>query len=153
MLKKKGADRKVVLTRHLVEELKRAETIQDFLKKNQNNLFNPNLSFYLWMQLDKRNLNRANVAKKAGLEKNYVCQIFNDKRRPSRDKLIALTIGMELSVIQTQRALMLGGHRELYARIARDAVILFAIQRKMDIMQVDTLLYETGFPTLHESDK
>ena len=44
--------------------------------------------------------------------------------------------------------LKLGGCSELYARVARDAVILFAVQRGMDIAAADELLYSNGFPTL-----
>ena len=40
------------------------------------------------------------------------------------------------------------GHSELYPRVPRDALILFSIQRGVDIWQTDDALDKNGFPTL-----
>ncbi len=80
-------------------------------------------------------------------------KIFNGKKQPSRDKLIAIAFGLHLDTEETQRMLKLGGCSELYARIPRDAAILFAIQRGMSLMDTETALHDNGFPTLHDKDK
>ena len=111
------------------------------------------LSEHLMLLLRKKKLKRADVVRDSGLEKAYVYQIFDGKKRPSRDKLIAIAFGLHLNSKETQRMLKLGGCSELYARVARDAVILFAIQRGMSIAAADDLLYKNNFPTLLDKDQ
>ena len=105
------------------------------------------------MLIRQKKRKRADVVRDSGLEKAYVYQIFNGEKKPSRDKLIAIAFGLHLDAEETQRMLKLGGCSELYARVARDAVILFAVQRGMDIAAADDLLYSNGFPTLLDQDK
>lgn len=53
------------------------------------------------------------------LDRAYVYQIFSGEKTPSRDKLIAIAFGMNLSDEETQKMLKLSGNRELYARDQR----------------------------------
>ena len=111
-----------------------AESIAGFLAENQDNMLDLTLSEYLMTLLKQRNLRRSAVVRDSGLEKAYIYQIFNGEKRPSRDKLIAITFGLHLPVEETQRTLKLGGYSELYARVARDAVILFAVRDRKSVV-------------------
>lgn len=135
------------------DNLLKAENIEDYLAENQELLLDLTLSEYLMLLLQQKKLKRAKVARDSGLEKAYVYQIFDGKRYPSRDKLIAIAFGLHLNSEETQRMLKLGGCSELYPRVARDAVILFAIQRGMGIAAADDLLYKNNFPTLLDQDQ
>ena len=128
--------------------LLKAKNIQDFLADNQENMLALTLSEYLMLLLRQKKLKRADVVRDSGIENAYVYQIFNGEKKPSRDKLIALAFGLHLNAEETQRMLKLGGCSELYARVARDAIILFAVQRGMDIAAADELLYSNGFLTI-----
>ena len=128
--------------------LENATSFDDFLAKNKENMIDQDLSEHLMMLLHRKKLKRATVAKDSGVNKTYVFQIFKGDKKPSRDKLIAIAVGMHLNEEETQRMLKLAGHSELYPRVARDALILFAIQRGKDIWETDTALYKHGFPTL-----
>ena len=117
-----------------------AESIAGFLAENQDNMLDLTLSEYLMTLLKQRNLRRSAVVRDSGLEKAYIYQNFNGEKRPSRDKLIAITFGLHLPVEETQRTLKLGGYSELYARVARDAVILIAVSHGKDIWETYSLL-------------
>ena len=130
-----------------------AKNIEDFLAENQEYMLGMDLFEYLMLLLRQKGLKRADVVRDSGLEKAYVYQIFDGKKRPSRDKLIAIAFGLHLNAEETQRMLKLGECSELYARVARDAVILFAVQRGMDIAAADDLLYRNNFPTLLDQDR
>lgn len=130
-----------------------AESIAGFLATNQGNMLDLTLSEYLMALLKQRSFRRSDVVRDSGLEKAYVYQIFKGEKKPSRDKLIAITFGLHLSVEETQRTLKLGGYSELYARLTRDAVILFAVSHEKDIWETDGLLHDHGFPTLLAPDK
>ncbi len=128
--------------------LKNATSFGSFLKQNQENMLEPDLSKYLMALLKQKGLKRAQVVENSGVDKAFMYQIFNGTKRPSRDKLIAITFGMHLNEEETQRVLKLAGHSELYPRVPRDALILFSIQRGKDIWETDDDLDKNGFPTL-----
>ena len=136
-----------------VKDLLKATSIEGFLAGNQDNMLTMNLSEYLMALLRQKKLKRADVIRDSHLEHAYVYQIFDGKKKPSRDKLIAIAFGLHLNVEETQRMLRLGGCSELYARVGRDAVILFAVSRGMNIGETDGLLYANGFPTLVDPEK
>ncbi len=136
-----------------LKNLLKATSIGGFLAGNQENMLTMNLSEYLMTLLRQKKLKRADVIRDSHLEHAYVYQIFDGKKKPSRDKLIAIAFGLHLNVEETQRMLRLGGCSELYARVGRDAVILFAVSRGMGIEETDELLYSNGFPTLVDPEK
>ena len=80
-----------------------AESIASFLATNQNNMLYMTLSEYLMSLLKQGNLRRSDVVRDSGLEKAYVYQIFNGEKKPSRDKLIAITFGLHLPAEETPK--------------------------------------------------
>ena len=139
---------KQLSTEKLYHEIKNATDAEDFLTKNQAQLLHGTLSAHLHMLLSQKKLSRAEVVRGSLLDRAYVYQIFSGEKTPSRDKLIALSFGLRLTDQETQKMLRLSGNRELYARDARDALILYAIQRRQTIMQVNDLLYCHNFALL-----
>ncbi len=132
--------------------LKNARSFDDFLARNNNHMLDQSLSEYLNSLLSQKGLRRADVIHDADLDKGYVHQIFNGDKKPSREKLLSLAFGMHLTEEETQRMLKLAGHSELYARVTRDALILFAIQRGMSLTDTDKALYAKGLPTLRSPE-
>lgn len=136
-------------TDELKHEIKAATDIEDYLSANKSHLIRDSLSVHLHKLLAQKNLRRADVIRDSLLGRAYVYRIFAGQKIPSRDKLIALAFGMHLSDEETQKMLKLSGNRELYARDERDALILFALQRKMTVMDTNTLLFEHHFAVLN----
>lgn len=135
-------------TGELTHEITNSTDVEDYLKKNKKHLLTQCLSEYLNMLLSEKELSRADVVRNSLLDRVYVYQIFSGKKTPSRDKLIALAFGLCLSDEETQKLLKLSGNRELYARDERDVLILFALQRKKTIFEVNELLFSHNFTTL-----
>lgn len=135
-------------TDELTHEIKNSTDVEDYLKKNKKHLLTQCLSEYLNMLLSEKELSRADVVRNSLLDRVYVYQIFSGKKTPSRDKLIALAFGLCLSDEETQKLLKLSGNRELYARDERDVLILFALQKKKTIFEVNELLFSHNFTTL-----
>ncbi len=130
-------------TETLRSELKNATDIEDYLAVNRSYLLpgTQSLSRHLTSLLHQKKLKRGEVARASLLDRVYVYQIFSGRRTPSRSKLIALAFGMRLSADETQRMLKLSGNLELYARCRRDALILFALEKGMNIQQANELLF------------
>lgn len=135
-------------TDELNHEIKAVSDIEDFLKKNKKNMLAHSLPEYLNTLLKQKKISRADVVRSSLLDRAYVYQIFSGEKTPSRDKLIAIAFGLCLSDDETQKMLKLSGNRELYARDERDALILFALQRKKDIFEINEILTDHNLTIL-----
>ena len=62
-----------------------------------------------------------------------------------REKLIAICIGIGLNLTETQRVLTIGKQKILYAKDARDSIIIFSINNNYSIMETNELLFEENF--------
>lgn len=141
-----------ITTDELYHEIMAATDIEDFLKKNKRQMLTCTLSEYLNALLSQKGISRADVVRGSLLDRAYVYQIFSGEKTPSRDKLIAIAFGLCLSDGQAQKMLKLSGNRGLYARDERDAVILFALQRKKNILETNELLSLHNLKTLGASE-
>lgn len=135
-------------TDELNHEIKDATNIEDYLTNNKENMLTHSLPEHLEMLLSQKGIRKADVVLGSLLDRAYVYQIFSGQKNPSRDKLIAIAFGLRLSDDEAQKMLKLSGNRELYARDERDAIILFALQRKLDIFTVNDLLFKLGVKVL-----
>lgn len=135
-------------TDELNHEIKSATDIEDFLKKNKEHLLTDSLPEHLNLLLLQKGISRADVVRGSLLDRAYVYQIFSGEKVPSRDKLIAIAFGLCLSDDETQKMLKLSGNRELYARDERDALILFGLQGKKNIFEINELLIGHGLTAL-----
>lgn len=136
-------------TDELRHEIRLATDIEDYLATNRKHLLKGSLTDYLHMLLSQKGLRRADVIRGSQLGRAYVYRIFAGDKIPSRDKLIALAFGLQLTEEETQKMLKLSGCRELYARDERDALIQFALQRKMSIIDANGLLLDHGLAELN----
>lgn len=135
-------------TDELNHEIKTVTDIEDFLSKNKKCMLAHSLPEYLNALLEQKKVSRADVVRGSLLDRTYVYQIFSGEKTPSRDKLIAIAFGLCLSDDETQKMLKLSGNRELYARDVRDALILFALQRKKNIFEINELLIDHNLTVL-----
>ena len=137
-----------ISTAELNHGIRTATDIEDYLDREKDQLLTLGLHEYLTLLLKQKGLSRAEVVRRSLLDRTYLYQIFRGERLPSRDKLLAIAFGMGLTVEETQRTLRLGGYSELYPRVERDALILFAILHGYKITEADSLLIDHGCDTL-----
>lgn len=132
---------------------KDTDTLMDILKSSgpsevkdyMNDIFSegevtfPN---YIDFLLKEKHLKRQDVLIKANLPQKYGYKVLTGEAHTSdRDKIIRICFSMEMSLKETQRALKLYGMSELYPKIKRDVLLIFAIGKKIyNIDQVNELL-------------
>lgn len=135
-------------TDELVHELRNATNILDYLEKNTEEMQLESFSTYLNQWLDLKHCSKADVVRGSNLTKAYVYQIFQGRKYPSRDKVIALAFGLGLTVEESQTLLKQAGYRELYPRDPRDTLLLFSIEHKKDIISTNELLFDHNIEVL-----
>lgn len=131
-------------TEILMNELKTTDKIESFVTENADEIYELSLSEYLRELLNKYGYDKSEVFKRSGMsDTNYGYELFrNDDKKASRDKLIRLCIGFPLSVDEAQKVLRYGKVRPLYPRDERDAYILFGLNKKYSLDEINDLLYE-----------
>ena len=93
----------------------------------------------------------SDVMKKAGLTKSYFYALIDGTRvNPSRDILIRLCFGFELSLDETQKLLKTFGAAVLYPRSRRDSIIIHAIENKLTLEECNDNLHAYGQKTFVE---
>lgn len=137
-------------TTELLNELKNFDSFKEYEKINKNSMINKTLSQYLCDLLEEKHLKKSDVIRKGELNESYAYQMFSGvKSTPSKDKLICLSIGMDLSVDETNSLLKLAGLSPLYPRIKRDSVIIINMNNKKSVVEINEELYNEGEETLN----
>ena len=67
---------------------------------------------------------------------------------PGRDKIIAIAIACNMNLTECQRALEIAQEGILYAKSRRDSLIIYAINKKMSIMELNGLLEQYSLASL-----
>ncbi len=100
------------------------------------------LSSYIKAILAQKNMSIADMQKKSGIDRTYIYQIMDGSKHPGRDKIIAIAIACEMSLPECQRALEISQEGILYAKSRRDSLVIYAINKKMSIMELNSILEE-----------
>ena len=106
-----------ITTNTLVQKIAEGREFHRVMEDSRENFTDITVSEYLNSLCRQRNLVPEQVIKKAQIDRTYGHQLFNGTRVPSRDKLLQLSIGMELDLKETQQLLKTAGKSILYAEI------------------------------------
>lgn len=137
-----------VNTSTLMKRLFKAADLDTYFEGNDSQLEAPDFPALLRTYCEQRGMLPAHVIEQAQIERTYGHQLFSGIRRPSRDKVIQLVIGLGLSVEEGQHLLRAAGKSLLYPRLKRDAVILYGIKNRLSILAVQESLTKYGLTML-----
>lgn len=99
---------------------------------------------YLYELMERRGLDAGWLVVKSMLSRSFAYQICSGERQPGRDIVLRIAIAVGASVNETQQLLRLAQRGTLYPRDPRDAVIIYALSRKLDLYEADELLLQMG---------
>lgn len=80
----------------------------------------------------------------SNIQKNYGYQIFDGSKTPSRDKVIAIALAMQLTLDEANRLLHLSNNGILYPKIKRDSIIIFGLENNQKIIDLNITLDDFG---------
>lgn len=132
----------------LQQELMASSDLDAFLAKNQEYFSTDSVPALLNRLLEKKGLTKAAVAKQSSMSEIYLYQILAGRRNPSRNRILCLGFGLGASLDETQELLKLCGHAQLYPRVRRDAIIIYALAHQMTIYEVNDRLFSADEETL-----
>ena len=134
------------LTEELLQDLLSSSSPELFLE--QNDISKRTLSEYLQQLLQEKNLERAKVVRKAGINETFGYQIFKGTRKASRNKILQLIFAMNLSLKEADRLLQASGNNELYCKNRRDAIIIFCLEKGYSLQKTEEELYRFNEETI-----
>ena len=100
-------------TDELMDALNQCSSVKEYINNEQDYLIDSAVCDYLNQLLEEKSLKKSTVIKNSELNEIYGYQIFSGKRIPSRDKLISISLGMNLSLDETQALLKYAGFAPL----------------------------------------
>lgn len=134
-------------TTELLNRLKQAEDINGFIEENSGEFMETSFVDFLNEMLVCKNTSVADVMKGSG-QSDYVYKIFRGERKPSRDIVIAVAVGMGLDADEAQLLLRIAKLARLDPRDKRDSVIIYGLKERLDIGRVNDILYDLNEATL-----
>lgn len=129
-------------TDELKLELMSDSDIDSYIKENEAYFVNRSVTEMLTMFYERRNMTKSQLAQRSCMSEIYLHQIFSGRRKPSRDKLLCLCVGMDLSIEDTQRLLKEASFAQLYPRIRREAIIYHGIVHHTPLNEINDKLFE-----------
>lgn len=134
----------------ILENKKNRKDLDEYLSQNRENFLDQTFAEMLEQTLKENKVSKADAVKNSLLDRTYAYEIFRGTKDKnlSRNKVIMLCIGMEADLEQTRKLLLKKQYAPLYPKNERDSIIIFGLQRKLSVMDINTLLYEKNFDIL-----
>ena len=115
------------------------ESLSQYIKKIETN-GPPELNNYIKSIMQEKQICTVELVKRSLIERTYFYQILNGRKKPGRDKLIAIAIALKLSLEETQYLLVMAKEGSLYERRKRDCIIIFALSHELSVLDTNILL-------------
>lgn len=129
-------------TDELLGRLKTDSNIDSYIKENEQYFVDGNIAAYLNDIVASKKAVKSKALKRAEINENYGYQIFMGSRKPSRNVLIQLCIGLELDLDETQSALKFAGFAPLYPKKKRDSIIISGILESKTVFEINNILFD-----------
>lgn len=132
-------------TETLGRELEQCRNIADLDKWFATNKINCSFYEYLEQLVKDRKITISKLADNINIAKSTI-YTYDDRRKdgkykkPQKKNIIKIAFGLHATEEELNRLLKLAGYKELYPRNECDAVIKFAIQKGLNIYELEDLL-------------
>ena len=122
------------------ESHKYSKSLEESLKKIHKYSF----AGYLQQLINKKGMKNSEVYATANITKQYFSKLINGKVNPSKEKVIALAIGLHLNMDETKDILKIAGYA--FSPFSQtDTVVKYFINNKdYNVIKLDIFLYDFG---------
>lgn len=118
--------------------------LEQFLVQAQDEFLSDTPEVFWNTLIQHAGCTKAAVIADSDFEPVYFYEIIRGAKKPSRDKVIRLLLGMHLCLDDCQTALKHLGLAILYPRSRRDSIIIYAIGKKLAVRSTNELLIQQG---------
>lgn len=121
-----------------------AESLDEELKS----IYTDSFEKHLRQLINKKGLKNSEVYAAANISKQYFSKIMNGQVKPSKEKMLALAVGLRLNVDETIDFLRIAGYA-LSPISQTDKIVEYFIRRgEYNVIKIDILLFDYGLEPL-----
>lgn len=135
-------------TDDLRQELMDQPSIETYLSDNRSCFMEQGILDLLESLRERCGLPKAEIARRSGMSEVYLHQVFSGRRNPSRDRLLALCVGMGASLEEANQMLKQVAYAQLYPRLRRDAIISHGLVHHRPLREINEALFAENEKTL-----
>lgn len=135
-------------TNDLTRELMSRSSIDSYLSSNASSFSDESVAERLTNLYEKKSISKAELARRAGISEVYLHQVFSGRRKPSRDRLLCICIGLGATLDEIQELLKQVSYAQIYPKIKRDAIISFGIVHHQNLNTINDKLFAENEKTL-----
>jgi O-acetyl-ADP-ribose deacetylase (regulator of RNase III)/transcriptional regulator with XRE-family HTH domain len=122
-------------------------SLDDILKK----IYKESFGKHLRKLIIKKGLKNSNVYAAANISKQYFSKLLKDQVKPSKEKVLALAVGLRLNLDETVDFLKVAGYA-LSPISQTDKVVEYFIEKKdYNVLKIDIVLFDYGLSPLSKS--
>ncbi len=133
----------------LIKRSRRFAVVDEALEKMDQA---PDFCQYLYRIMEERQINAKEVIRRSGIERSYFYHILSGQKTPSRNMLLRISRCIGASLDETNQLLRLAALGSLYARVRRDAGIIFCIENGYTMRQTNEFLKELHEAPLYQDE-
>jgi len=130
-----------------LNKLDSSDKLNEFLEKELD-VRAKDFKTYITDIINLKGMTITDLRKRSLIDRTYIYQIMDGRKKPGRDKVVAMCIACNLDLEETQKALMYSGNSELYVKSRRDSIIIFAINNRLNVISTNDLLAKYEEPIL-----
>lgn len=135
-------------TDDLTQELMEQADLDRYITENEAHFAETDLTSVLTRLYKKCGLSKAELARRAGMSEVYLHQVFSGRRRPSRDRLLCLCIGLDAGLEEANLLMKEMGYAPVYLRLKRDAIISHGLLHRTPLAEINDKLFSENEKTL-----
>ncbi len=137
-------------TGELLSILQHKPSVEAYFDENDDEMFFGTLAEMLNFYRTNKGLSKAEVVRGSNIKREYCYELLRGDvaKKPSRDKVIMLCFGLQLSVDECQQVLKKSGYAPLYARDTRDSILIFSVAHHISVVKTNIKLAEYNLEPL-----
>lgn len=125
-----------------LNQIQNKKDLDSFILNNEKSIDTLDFIEYIDSFIKGNSLVKSEVINNSLISRTYAYQILKGTKKPSRNKVISLCLSCKMNLSETLKCLTLSGNSALYPKNKRDAVIIFAINKQLNVIETNELLYE-----------
>lgn len=122
--------------------------IEEYLETYQDDFVDIDIPSVWKTLIRKSGMKNAEIINASDFDPVYFYEIISNKKKPSRDKILRLLLGMGATFEDCQFALKSCGFPLLYPRDRRDSLLIYCINNYISVNDTNILLSDKGVEPL-----
>ena len=141
-----------ITTSQLLSAIKKSAQFSDVTKFYHDVTNDPVFCHYLYDAMEKHHFSAKGIISASGIERSYFYHILSGQKMPGRNMILRISLCMKATLAETNQLLRLSNQGTLYAKVRRDAAIIFAIEKKYTMQQTNDFLLSLNEAPLYREE-